>query len=49
MPPGGSEHSHTVEHCWYILSGYGRIYQEGKVYEIGPEKQLKEKGKKAFK
>jgi len=78
----GSEHSHTVEHCWYILSGHGKIFMEGKVYEIGPEmavyapanvlhkidvdakeplryvviyappgpeKQLKEKGKEAFK
>jgi mannose-6-phosphate isomerase-like protein (cupin superfamily) len=32
----GLEHSHTVEHAWYILSGHGRIYMEGKVYEIGP-------------
>ena len=78
----GLEHSHTVEHAWYILSGHGRIYMEGKVYEVGPgmaifapaevphkievgdkeplkyvvlyapagpEKQLKEKGKDAFK
>ena len=78
----GVEHSHTVEHAWYILSGYGRIYMEGKVYEVGPgmaifspaevlhkievddreplryvvvyappgpEKQLKERGKEAFK
>ena len=78
----GLEHSHTVEHAWYILSGHGRISMEGKVYEIGPgmavfapaevphkidvdekeplkyvviyapagpEKQLKEKGKGAFK
>lgn len=78
----GLEHSHTVEHAWYILSGYGRMYMEGEVYEIspsmaifapanvphkievgdkeplkyvvvyappGPEKQLKEKGRDAFK
>ncbi|MDI7258559.1 MAG: cupin domain-containing protein [Thermodesulfobacteriota bacterium] len=78
----GAEHSHTVEHAWYILSGRGRMFMEGKVYEIspemaifapatvphkievdekeplryvvvyappGPEKQLKEKGKEAFK
>jgi len=78
----GVEHSHTVEHAWYILSGHGRIFMEGKVYEVGPgmaifapaevphkievddgaplkyvviyappgpEKQLKEKGKEAFK
>ena len=32
----GMEHSHTVEHAWYILSGHGRIYMEGKVYDIGP-------------
>ena len=77
----GEEHSHTVEHCWYILSGHGRITMEGKTYEIapemavfapahvlhridvdegqalryivvyappGPEKQLKEKGRNAF-
>ena len=84
MKPGitGVEHSHTVEHCWYILSGHGKMYMEGKVYEMhpemaifapatvphridvekgeplryvvvyappGPEKQLKEKGKDAFK
>jgi mannose-6-phosphate isomerase-like protein (cupin superfamily) len=77
----GVEHSHTVEHAWYILSGHGRIFMEGKVYKVGPgmaifapaevphkievddqeplkyvvvyappgpEKQLKEKGKDAF-
>jgi mannose-6-phosphate isomerase-like protein (cupin superfamily) len=77
----GLEHSHTVEHAWYILSGHGRMVMEGKVYEVGPgmaifapaevphrievddkeplkyvviyapagpEKQLKEKGKDAF-
>jgi mannose-6-phosphate isomerase-like protein (cupin superfamily) len=84
MKPGikGVEHSHTVEHAWYILSGRGKIFMEGKVYEVGPEmaifapaevphrievddkeplryvvvyapagpeKQLKEKGKDAFK
>jgi mannose-6-phosphate isomerase-like protein (cupin superfamily) len=32
----GLEHSHAVEHAWYILSGHGRMYMEGKVYEIGP-------------
>jgi mannose-6-phosphate isomerase-like protein (cupin superfamily) len=84
MHPGikGVEHSHTVEHAWYILSGTGKIFMEGKVYEMkagmaifapaevphrievdgkeplryivvyappGPERQLKEKGRNAFK
>ena len=32
MAPGykGKEHSHDVEHCWYILQGKGIIRMEGK-------------------
>jgi mannose-6-phosphate isomerase-like protein (cupin superfamily) len=33
----GSEHKHDVEHCWYILSGRGTMYLDGKPTEIGPE------------
>jgi len=33
----GKEHKHDVEHCWYILSGRGTMYIEGKSFEIGPE------------
>lgn len=33
----GSEHSHDVEHCWYILSGKGTLYLEGKSFRIEPQ------------
>lgn len=34
----GSEHKHEdSEHCWYILSGTGTMYIEGKPYRIGPD------------
>jgi len=33
----GVEHKHEVEHCWYILSGTGTIYIEGKSLKIGPD------------
>ena len=33
----GAEHTHDVEHCWYILSGRGTMYLDGKPYDIGPE------------
>jgi len=33
----GSEHSHDVEHCWYVLSGKGTMYLEGKSYRIEPQ------------
>jgi len=38
MAPGykGKEHSHNVEHCWYILQGTGVISMEGKDYSIKP-------------
>ena len=38
MAPGykGKEHSHNVEHCWYILQGTGIIRMEGKDYPIKP-------------
>jgi mannose-6-phosphate isomerase-like protein (cupin superfamily) len=38
MAPGykGKEHSHDVEHCWYILQGKGIIRMEGKEYSIKP-------------
>ena len=39
MAPGykGKAHSHDVEHCWYILSGKGTMYIEGKPHRIGPD------------
>ena len=33
----GAAHKHDVEHCWYILSGKGTLYMEGKPAKIGPE------------
>jgi mannose-6-phosphate isomerase-like protein (cupin superfamily) len=38
MAPGyrGKEHSHRVEHCWYILKGRGIIRMAGKTYPIKP-------------
>ena len=38
MAPGyqGKEHSHDVEHCWYILSGTGIIRMTGETYCIKP-------------
>lgn len=34
----GKEHKHEgVEHCWYILSGRGRIYLNGRTVDIGPQ------------
>lgn len=33
----GEEHKHTVEHCWYILSGRGTAYLDGKSFSIEPE------------
>jgi mannose-6-phosphate isomerase-like protein (cupin superfamily) len=32
----GKEHSHNVEHCWYILSGTGMIHMDGERYPIRP-------------
>ena len=32
----GTEHSHRVEHCWYILQGTGIIHMGGKTYPIKP-------------
>jgi mannose-6-phosphate isomerase-like protein (cupin superfamily) len=32
----GNEHSHTVEHCWYVLSGTGIIRMAGQTYSIKP-------------
>ncbi|MEJ2730071.1 MAG: cupin domain-containing protein [Deltaproteobacteria bacterium] len=26
-----------VEHCWYVLSGKGTMYQDGKSYRIEPQ------------
>ncbi|MFQ6112147.1 MAG: cupin domain-containing protein [Nitrospinota bacterium] len=36
MAPGhmSKEHSHKVEHCWYILSGQGKMHMEGEVHDI---------------
>lgn len=38
MAPGykGKEHSHDVEHGWYILRGTGTIQMGGKTYDINP-------------
>jgi len=33
----GEEHKHEVEHCWYILSGRGTVYLDGKSFKIEPE------------
>ncbi len=33
----GKEHKHDVEHCWYILSGTGTMYLDGKASRIGPQ------------
>ena len=34
----GGEHKHPDnEHCWYILSGTGTIYIEGKSYRMEPQ------------
>jgi len=33
----GGEHKHSVEHCWYILSGRGTMYIKGKAYKLEPE------------
>jgi len=33
----GKEHKHTVEHCWYILSGKGTVYLDGKSFSIEPK------------
>jgi mannose-6-phosphate isomerase-like protein (cupin superfamily) len=34
----GGEHKHdSNEHCWYILSGRGTMYIEGKSYPLEPE------------
>jgi len=33
----GKEHKHTVEHCWYILSGKGTVYLNGKSFRIEPK------------
>ncbi|MGI6433025.1 MAG: cupin domain-containing protein [Sphaerochaetaceae bacterium] len=32
----GKEHSHTVEHCWYILSGTCTFYMDGVPHKVGP-------------
>jgi mannose-6-phosphate isomerase-like protein (cupin superfamily) len=34
----GGEHAHPdAEHLWYVLSGRGTMYIDGKAHEIGPE------------
>lgn len=33
----GAEHNHEVEHCWYILSGKGTMYIDGKALPLEPE------------
>jgi len=32
----GSEHKHDSEHCWYILSGRGTMFMDGKAYAMEP-------------
>jgi quercetin dioxygenase-like cupin family protein len=36
----GAEHKHEGEHCFYILSGKGTMYIDGKPTEVGPEMAL---------
>lgn len=36
----GAEHKHEEEHCFYILSGKGTMYIDGKPTEVGPEMAL---------
>lgn len=33
----GDEHKHDVEHCWYILSGYGTMIVDGQSFRVEPE------------
>ena len=33
----GSAHKHEEEHCFYILSGRGTMYIDGKPFDVGPE------------
>ena len=33
----GDEHKHDVEHCWYILSGTGRMIIGGESFPVGPD------------
>lgn len=33
----GDAHKHDVEHCWYILSGKGTMYMDGKAFPIEPD------------
>ncbi len=33
----GAEHKHPEEHCFYILSGRGTMYIDGKPTHVGPE------------
>ncbi len=33
----GDEHKHDVEHCWYILSGTGTMYMDGKSFRMEPD------------
>jgi mannose-6-phosphate isomerase-like protein (cupin superfamily) len=32
-----TEHQHDVEHCWFILSGRGRMFMEGQEWELKPD------------
>ena len=38
IAPGyrGKEHSHAVEHCWYVLEGTGIIRIAGQTFHIKP-------------
>ena len=33
----GKEHTHDVEHCWYVLSGTATFYMDGEAHRIGPD------------
>ncbi|MFQ5842721.1 MAG: cupin domain-containing protein [Thermodesulfobacteriota bacterium] len=33
----GAEHKHPEEHCFYMLSGRGTMYIDGKPTKVGPE------------
>ncbi len=38
IAPGyrGKEHSHAVEHCWYVLEGRGTVTIAGKAFHVKP-------------
>lgn len=36
----GSEHRHDEEHCFYVLSGTGTMYVDGKAYPMKPKSAI---------